>query len=262
VVDGGNQMFISVWRHQKDQSGVLLDVGVHYADMLEYLLGPIESVFAHTRLHEPLRHNAAASGGQALANPSGVYSRWQKEMPATFQATAEDAVYATLLFQNGTVGQYIEDHAGHGPNIWARQIYGSQGALSLPNDRTGRPIVLHLPGQTELSGVALLDLVPGFRLDAVTASLFGGERLAGYDFPFEQVDRKLIAVEYADFAEAIAASRAPEVDAEQGGRSVAVSYALLESGALGRPVSVAEALDEQVSTYQHEIDAALGWVGG
>jgi predicted dehydrogenase len=259
VVDGGNQMFISVWRHQKDQSGVLLDVGVHYADMLEYLLGPIESVFAHTRLHEPLRHNAAASGGQALANPSGVYSRWQKEMPATFQATAEDAVYATLLFQNGTVGQYIEDHAGHGPNIWARQIYGSQGALSLPNDRTGRPIVLHLPGQTELSGVALLDLVPGFRLDAVTASLFGGERLAGYDFPFEQVDRKLIAVEYADFAEAIAAGRAPEVDAEQGARSVAVSYALLESGALGRPVSVAEALDEQGGEYQREIDATLGF---
>ena len=27
---GGDQMTISVWRHQKNQSGVLLDVGVHF----------------------------------------------------------------------------------------------------------------------------------------------------------------------------------------------------------------------------------------
>jgi predicted dehydrogenase len=262
VVDGGDQMLISVWRHQKDQSGVLLDVGVHYADMLEYLLGPIESVYAQTRLHEPVRHNAAATGGQALANPSGVYGRWQKEMPATFAATAEDAVYATLLFQSGAVGQYVEDHAGHGPNLWARQIYGARGAMSLPNDRTGRPIVLHLPGRGELSGAALLELVPDFRLDPVTASLFGGERLAGYDFPFEQVDRKLLAVEYADFAGAIRERRAPEVDAEQGARSVAVSYALLESGVLGRPVTVAEALAEQAAEYQRDIDAGLAYERG
>jgi predicted dehydrogenase len=258
VVDGGDQMFISVWRHQKDQSGVLVDVGVHYADMLEYLLGPIDTVYAHTRLHEPVRHNAAATGGQALANPSGVYGRWQKEMPATFQATAEDAVYATLSFRSGAVGQYVEDHAGHGANIWTRQIYGSKGAMSLPNDRTGQPIVVHLPGRGELSGEALLELVPDFRLDPATAALFGGERLAGYSFPFEEVDRKLLAVEYADFADAVAAGRAPEVDAEQGARSVAVSYALLESGVLGRPVAVEEALAEAVSDYQREIDAGMG----
>ncbi|MFO7168587.1 MAG: Gfo/Idh/MocA family oxidoreductase [Chloroflexota bacterium] len=259
VVDGGDQMLISVWRHQKDQSGVLLDVGVHYADMLEYLLGPIDTVYAQTRLHEPVRRNPAASGGETT-NPAGVYGRWQREMPATFEATAEDAAYATLLFRSGAVGQYIEDHAGHGQHLWARQIHGSRGSLSMPSDRTGAPLTLHRAGQADVQGAALLDLVPGFRLDPVTASLFGGERAVEYSFPFAEVDRKLIAVEYADFAAAIRGERPAEVDAEQGTRSVAVSYALLESGALGRPVTVDEVLAEQIDAYQRSIDQGLGIV--
>jgi predicted dehydrogenase len=257
-IGGADRMLISVWRHQKDQSGVLIDVGVHFADMMEYLLGEIEQVYAQTRLHEPVRHNPVAEGGAPTANPSGVYARWQKEMPATFTATAEDAAYATLLFKRGLVGQYIEDHAGHGQHLWARQIYGSAGSMSLPDDRSGGSISLQLEGQAEIRSTALLDLVPDFRLDAVTASLFGGERLAEYGFSFPETDRKLLAVEYADFADAIRGQRPPEVDAEQGARSVGISYALLESGVLGRPVTVAEVLDEAVGDYQRSIDEGMG----
>lgn len=256
-IDGGDQMLISVWRHQKDQSGVLLDVGVHYADMIEYLLGEVELVAAQTRLHEPIRKNPAANGGTPTANPAGVYGRWQKEMPATFAATAEDAVYATLVFKSGLVGQYIEDHAGHGPNLWARQIYGSAGSISLPVDRSGGNISLHIAGQGEIRADDLLALVPDFRLDTVTARLFGGERLAEYQFSFAETDRKLLAVEYADFAGAIRGEHAPEVDAAQGARSVAIAYALLESGALGRPVTVAEVLAEQLGDYQYSINQGL-----
>jgi predicted dehydrogenase len=259
-IDGGDQMLISVWRHQKDQSGVLIDVGVHYADMIEYLLGEVELVAAQTRLHEPIRKNPAADGGTPTANPAGVYGRWQREMPATFAATAEDAVYATLVFKSGLVGQYIEDHAGHGPNLWARQIYGSAGSISLPVDRSGGDIGLHIGGQGEVRGAGLLALVPDFRLDAVTASLFGGERLSEYHFSFAETDRKLLAIEYADFAGAIRGQHAPEVDAEQGARSVAIAYALLESGALGRPVTVAEVLAEELGGYQQSIDQGLDLV--
>jgi len=259
-IDGGDQMLISVWRHQKDQSGVLIDVGVHYADMIEYLLGEVELVAAQTRLHEPIRKNPAAEGGTPTANPAGVYGRWQKEMPATFTATAEDAAYATLVFKSGLVGQYIEDHAGHGQHLWARQIYGSAGSLSLPVDRSGGSIGLHRAGQGEIDAAGLLDLVPDFRLDAVTASLFGGDRLAGYSFSFAETDRKLLAVEYADFAGAIRGEHPPEVDAAQGARSVAIAYALLESGALGRAVTVAEVLGEQAGGYQQSIDQGLGLI--
>ena len=255
-IDGGDQMLISVWRHQKDQSGVLLDVGVHYADIMEYLLGQIDQVYAQTRLHEPVRKNPAATGG-AAPNPAGVYGRSQKQMPATFVATAEDAAYATLLFKQGLVGQYVEDHAGHGQRLWARQIYGSVGSMGLPVDRSGNSISLQIAGQDEISSGGLLDLVPSFHLDPVTASLFGGERLAEYRFSFVETDRKLLAVEYADFAGAIRGEHPAEVDPEQGARSVAISYALLESGVAGRPVTVAEVLAEELGAYQQSIDAGL-----
>ena len=258
AVGGGDRMLISVWRHQKDQSGVLLDVGVHYADMMEYLLGEIETVYAKTRLYERIRKNPAAGGGAAGSNPAGVYGRWQREMPAAFEATAEDAAYATLVFKNGVVGQYIEDHAGHGQGVWTRQIHGCRGSLTLPGDRSGRAISAHIEGEGAIEGEGVLDLVPDFRLDAVTAGLFGGDRVGHYAFPFEETDRKLIAIEYADFAAAIFGESPVEVDAEQGTRSVAVSYAMLESGETGLPVAVDDVLAERVDVYQREINEGLG----
>ncbi len=244
---GGDQMMISVWRHQKDQSGVLLDVGVHFADIMEYFLGEIATVYAQTRLHEPARYNPVALGAEPTSNPSGVYGEAQKAMPAEFQATAEDAVYATLTCKNGAVIQMIEDHADHGRSLWDRQIHGSVGSMDMPNDRSGGSLTLTLDRSQVIEGADVLDLAPAdFALDEATAALFGGERLWRYDFPFEQTDRKLIAVEYADFALGILGERPVEVDLDQGARSVAVSYALLESGQAGGTVlSVDDVLAEK-----------------
>jgi predicted dehydrogenase len=240
---------------------VLLDVGVHYADMMEYFLGEIQTVYAQIRLHEPIRYNAAAlPGGESTSNPAGVYGRWQKQMPAEFEATAEDAAYATLTFAGGAVAEYLEDHAGHGTGIWNRQIHGSIGSMTLPHDRSGDLIHLHRGNKEIINDARLLDMVPDFHLDQATSVLFGGNRLWRYDFPFEQIDRKLIAVEYADFGLGITGERPVEVDLDQGTRSVAVSYAMLESGVAGRPLTIAEvlALAETVDAYQQEINVSLG----
>jgi hypothetical protein len=129
--------------------------------------------------------------------------------------------------------------------------------MDLPNDRSGGHIVLYR-GKEVIDDGRILDLAPDFHLDRATATLFGGDRLWRYNFPFEQTDRKLIAVEYADFAGAILGEHTIEVSLAQGTRSVAVSYAMLESGVLGRPVTVEETLAEQVSDYQAEIDQGLG----
>lgn len=255
---GGDLMTISVWRHQKDQSGVLLDVGVHFADIMEYFLGEATTVYAQTRLHEPIRYNPAGEGKEPTSNPAGVYGRWQKAMPARFQATAEDAAYAVITFASGAVAHYLEEHAAHGKGLWSRQIYGSAGSMDMPNDRTGRILTLYQGRDQVIDDQRILDLVPDFRLDKATATLFGGERLWRYDFPFEHVDRKLVAVEYADFAAGILGENPVEVDVDQGTRSVALTYAILESGALGRAVTVDEVLSEKVSAYQHEIDQGLG----
>ncbi len=256
TIGGGNRMLISVWRHMKDQSGVLLDVGVHFADIMEYYLGPIQTVYAQTRLHEKYRYNPVAEGAKASA-PNPIYEKFQRQMPAKFEVTAEDACYATMTFANGAVGQYIEDHAGHGQGLWARQIHGSTGSLDLPGDRSGRPITLHRAGQEPISDGRLLDLVPDLRLDQATATLFGGDRLWRYDFPFEAIDRKLLAVEYADLAAAILGEAPAEVDITQGTRSVGMSYAILESGLAGRMVTMDEVLNEELDDYQREINDSM-----
>ena len=258
TVGGGDRMLISMWRHQKNTSGVLLDVGVHFTDMMEYLMGNVTSVYAQTRLHEPIRRNPMAGRDDDGGGPlGGVYGRWQRRMPETFEATAEDAVYATLVFECGAVGQYLEEHAGHGRSLWQRSIYGSSGSMDLPGDRSGGPITVTLEDRTPLQGEGVLDLVPDFRLDDTTAALFGGDRLGQYDLAFSEIDRKIIGIEYREFEGAIRSGNAPEVGPYEGARAVAVCYAMLESGVLGGPVTVEEVLAGRTRGYQDEIDAAL-----
>ncbi len=257
-VSGGNAMQITLWRHMKQEGGILVDMGVHYGDIMEYFMGPVMSVFGQKRLHESVRHNArTAADTGVLRNPGGFYAQWQAQMPRTFTPDAEDALYGTLVFANGAVAQFTEDHAGWGRSHWARMIYGARGSMELPHDRSGQPLVVHATGDTTVQGEAVLDLVPDFHLDRTTACLFGGERLGHYDLTFAEVDRKLLALEYAEFAGAIRGTHAIEVDAVQGTRALAVIYALLESAMAGRAVTLEEVLTGTVDTYQAEINAAL-----
>ena len=253
-VGGSDRMVISMWRHRKEQSGVLLDVDVHNMDMAEYLLGEIQEVYSKTMLHEPIRKNPAAMGKPAAIDPAGVYGRRQSKMPPEFEATAEDAAYSTLSFDSGAIGQFISDHAGKGENIWHRQIFGSQGSMLMPRDRSGEAIILHMEGVDAIENGRVLDLVPDFQLDDITAAMFEGNRLWHYKYDFPATDRKLIAIEYADFYRAIDEGSKPEVDVEQGTRSVAAAYAVLASGFAGRPVRLDDVMSERVDSYQNDID--------
>src|SRR5579885_1296416 len=54
-IGGGNQLFITPWRHQKLRVTLTLDAGVHNADILMYYMGDVESVFGDARLYEKYR---------------------------------------------------------------------------------------------------------------------------------------------------------------------------------------------------------------
>ena len=235
-VGGGNRIIVTPWRHYKRGGGPILDVGVHRAYVTEYLMGEVEAVYAQARLHESSR----GSQGEKI------------------RPDAEDAVYATLVFSSGAAGQFIEDHAGHGQGLRQRVIYGSKGSLNLPGDRSGQPISMTLDGNKTISDEKILDFIPDFRLDSVTAALFGGDRIWHYQFPFPEIDRKLLAIEYADFSGSILKERQSEVDLMVAARSVGLPYAMLESGQLGRPVTMEEVMEEKVSAYQDEINREIG----
>jgi len=237
-VGGGNSVIVTPWRHYKRGGGPLLDVGVHYSYIVEYLMGEVETVYAYKRLHEPVRKNG--------------------KMSSEVKADAEDAIYAILSFKNGAIGQFTEDHAGHGQGIWQRFIYGSKGSLNLPGDRSGKPVTLTIDGKGTIKDEHLLDMLPEYRLDEITAKLFGGERICKYELPFADIDSKLLAIEYFDFAESILNDRRPSVDINQAMRSVGLIYAMLESAHLGRTVTMDEVMSEKVNAYQNEINEMIG----
>lgn len=249
----GNQIIITPWRHNKFSGGMLLDGGVHNADMMFFYQGDVHDVFARVTLWEKVRFKPQGSG--AL---SPFYDRWQGEMPDQIEATAEDTMLAVLRFKSGALGQWTQSYAAHGRGSGSRMIYGSRGSLVPGGTRNGVSPVLMMDGKGELSGDALLELVPDFHLDEITSALFGGDRMASYSLPFPAADRKLLAIEIFELADCIINGRDPEVDGGTGRRAVALCYAAFESSLQNRPVTLDEIENEEIHTYEDEINRHLG----
>lgn len=232
-------MIITPWRHRRSTGGIIVDMGVHYADLLEYFLGPIARVF----------------GFNSVVDKQRIDDTGQSH-----DVDAEDLSVGVAQFENGAIGNWVIDLAGRGQGHFSRMVYGTSGTLSIPHDRSGNELQLTLrrAGQdTRLSAGEILALVPDFRLDDVTAAVFGSDRLTSYDLPFAEIDSNLLAIEQDDFARSIHENRSPEVDGAFGLRSLAISYGFIDAERLGRPVEIDELLAGRDSPYQDEIDAAV-----
>ncbi len=251
---GGDRLFISPWRHLREHGGPVLDAGVHDADILTYLHGPVDEVFGHARLVAPRR-----AVDKAQAGPGGFYERFRSDYPEVMEATAPDAMLAMLRFRSGMWGHWVQDHAAWGPGGPPPVVLGTDGRLDILGFRSGEPLNAWIgDSETPASGAELLQRVPDFALDDLTAALFGGARLACYDFDFPAADRKLIALELAELAAAAQGGPPVEVGAEQGEAAVALVLAAFESSEIGRPVALAELRDGSVGVYQDPIDRTLG----
>jgi predicted dehydrogenase len=235
----GEMVIITPWRHLKNRGGIVVDMGVHYTDILEYLLGPLRRVFALNQTIDVQRRDANG---------------------ALHRADAEDLSVGVAQFANGALAHWLLNMAGRGENQFSRLVHGMEGSLTIPMDRTGQPLRLHRreAGQDRLlSDADLLALVPDYHLDPVTAALFGSDRPTQYALEWATIDANLLAIEQADFVASVIEDRAPEVDGEQGLRSLALVFAMLEAGMLGRMVDVDEILSGRLQGYEQSIGAAV-----
>jgi len=245
----GNTIIILPWRHDRNVGGILLDGGVHNADMMMYYLGDVEQVYAKVNRWEDTRYKPNSKGSL-----STYYQPWYDEMPEKIQATAEDALVSVINFKNGVVGQWTSFYAAHGKGFGIGTIYGSQGSLQVGGIRSGHAPVLNIDGKEEITGDALLDLVPGFHLDEITTALFHGDRMGSYNIPFPEADRKLLAIELYEIGKCITSGEKPEVDGLVGRKDIALCYAAFESSVLNRPVTITEIETEQTGQYEAEIN--------
>ncbi len=244
-ITDGDGIFITPWRHLKDKGGPLIDMGVHFADLIRFQLGYIAEVYGDTRLVEPIRRKPAE-----LGSPYSFYQQRHKAMDQEVPATAEDTSIALLKMENGVSVSFIIGQGGHGRHR-SQLILGDRGSLSSYGTRGGRA-KLKRHGEDELDQQAILASTNGFEQTRIAAHFFP-DGISGKD-----VDWKIIAMEYYELAQAVLGKGDIEVTGEEGMKDVAAIYAICESSVAGRPVKMSEIENCETYAYQAEIDATLG----
>jgi predicted dehydrogenase len=235
---GNDNIIISKWRHHKDTGAIGLDMSVHYADIIEYFLGPVDRVWGRAIIAEPIRYSV---------------DRAESVVP-----TGEDSLFATMLTRSGITVQYTYIPSGPGKSFQQRSIHGTKGVLTVPPDRSDGDVVLYM-GDDSFSGQALVNLLGNkFSLSAVTKAVLGEDGTGGKEAAWATVDSGYLAVELYDFFDAIQSNREPEVDGLGGLRAIGLVYAILESSQSNREVAVSDIIDEKLHVYEDEINASMG----
>jgi predicted dehydrogenase len=246
-IGGDNAVLISPWRHLREKGSIALDMGVHYTDIFSYLLGDLKRACGVTFIAEP---------GRVLGAGMVAGGEIEELEPGVMRATGDDSLVGIFETAAGALIALTYLPSGPGRKWIQRSLHGRNGSMSVPFDRTGGPVVVEL-GERKLTGAELRAELGDFRLEGVTAKLFGPEGTE-YDLPFAEVDAATIAIELDDFIAAIVQRRAPEVDGLAGLLAVAGVWALAESRAAGGFVTIADVADGTISAVQDQIDRAIG----
>ena len=105
---GKRDILILPWRHYKHVGGMVIDGGVHNADLLLYFLGDAHEVYARTKLWETTR-----TKGERLG-VAGFYEAWRDEIPQSITATSEDMFVSVVGFKSGATANWTQFYAAHG----------------------------------------------------------------------------------------------------------------------------------------------------
>jgi predicted dehydrogenase len=249
-VRSGKQIFITPWRHLKERAGPLLDMGVHYTDLIRYQLGEVREIYADARLIETEREKP-----QSIHSPNEFYKVRHEAMAETVPATAEDSSSAIFRMESGIALNWMMQLAG--PVSFGRQlIWGTEAGIEGFGNRGSQIHLVEMDG-TKVDQTTLLERFPDFELEPLADHFFPTKITVGD----KAVDFKLIALEYHELSEAILDGRKLEIDGDGGMRDVAASHALCESSIAGRAVTMDELVAGEVYAYQQEIDDLLNFTG-
>lgn len=212
------------WRHSKLGSGggVSIDLGVHLFNGIRTMCGPVTSVSATWQVLEPVR--------VLLTDDDSAVA---EEVPNE----VDDAFFANFRLANGGQGHAAVARSTHGKRIavpGGTNVFGTGGALS--------------GGQYYSDDGRSGTVVGRFRADAPDA----------YDAAFPAGVTDAYALEQLDFLLSIRDGREPLMSGEEGTIDLALAYAILESGLLGREVTLEEMLSGEADGYQKPINDHYG----
>jgi predicted dehydrogenase len=249
VSGGGKLMHATGWRAKKVMAGsLILEQGVHVSDLILYFMGDAETIYATTGIMQKERIVGKRPPGIEQFYGHRVEDQFEGQSKVIIDA--EDTAFSVIKFESGAIGQMTLTNGANGYGFGNETIHGTEGTIQLPGSRNNM--------SESITGDDLLELVPNWELDDITSLYFdGNKRISNYDFPFEAVDRKLIAIEMHDLADAIINDSTPEVDEIVGVKALSLAYGALESGDTGQIVKLKDIETGKVNQYQSEIDIEL-----
>lgn len=215
------------WRHRLVEAGggPSIDIGVHIAHRLRYLVGEVDTMTAVMRTYDPQRE---------VRDPDGT-------VHDTITADVDDAFFAIPEFAlgpNGPAGMLSFTWSGHGAPT------GLPGGLTLYGTRGS------LQGTTLTSDDGTVaELADLFARDATD-----DEREAA----FPRGVRDSFGLAYLDWARAIRHGGQPETSGADALKDLATAFAICEAAHARRPVRVADVLSGSVRAYQQPIDQHYG----
>jgi predicted dehydrogenase len=210
------------WRHRKllAGGGVSVDWLVHYFHQLRYIVGEIQEVSARA---------LGATSSRVTRDETGrVVEQVVNEV--------DDTVSATLRFAGGAMGSLFVSWTGRGTPVSVAPVYyGTRG--SLQGDR-----IVFEDGKVQSLAEVFLREADAAAREQVAPS--------GVEDAF--------ALQLLDFLRAVRTGDEMESSGDEGIRDLAVSFALLESSSLNRPVRVGDVLSGHIAHYEQEINQHYG----
>lgn len=180
-----------------DGGGVLMNQGIHTIDILQHLMGPVESVHAHTAT---LAHE---------------------------RIEVEDVAVATLNFQNGALGTIVGTTSAY-PGFSARlELFGTNGSAIIDND-----ILTHLYIREEGEQGAMYGRGPAENL----ADTYKASESAGGASDPSAISGLSHRIQILDMIRAIREDREPFINGEAGLKPLEIVLAIYESARTGRTV--------------------------
>lgn len=225
------------WRRNRLMSGggMTLDSGFHYCDSIRYLFDDVEKVYAEMR-------------------------ELKSGTPVSVLEQPEDSIYVTLTFASGVVGSWSWSVSAPGEATARVMFFGSEG--SLEDTTPSRFKIFHLferrPEQRESGQLLRADgaIYPMEELERLYRATLT-ETEEEFLFPGGATDG--FAIEIREFVELLNGERErPEVDAEEGIRSLALGDAIYESAFTGDVVRVEDVYSGKRRAFQEPIDEHWG----
>ena len=212
------------WRHRKLQtgSGILMDIGTHLFDKIRYLFGEPRQVSGLVKTVEQVRVTRDRAG----------------DVVDNVHCDVEDTAFANIVFQNGAMGSVNLSWSGNGQSAelpGGTVFYGDLGCIQ------GRDIVSNHEGTIPLLSTFVDKIAPG----ELHAMFPGGVE-------------NVFALELREFLNAIRDNRQIETSCDEGLKSVAMAFAVIESSLRREAIAYDDVLNCRIETYQRFINDHLG----